>query len=363
MVDEGQQPGAPIAPNASAAAPPPAGAPAPAAVQFAGAPPPWPPPPYAYPPYAAAPPFPPAPPARRSRAWLWVLIGGAAFFVFVLAVFASVYLTMGAGGEQVTFSSFGDRIGVVDLEGVIITPSLVVRDLKRFGDDDSVKAIILHINTPGGGVAATEEIYREVRRIQTEKKKKVIASVETVGASGGYYVASGCSKIFANNGSIVGSIGVIAEWVNYGDLLRWAKLKAVTMKAGALKDAGSPTRDLTPEERVYFQGLLDDMHGQFIRAVADGRRVSADDIKKLADGRVWTGEQAVPLHLVDQLGDFQAAVYDTARSVGIRGEPTLVRPPRERRTVLDLLFGDSSEWLPEGAKLLESHVGFYYLWK
>ncbi len=303
-------------------------------------------------------------PPRRSRTWLWIVIGGAAFFLFVLAVFGVVYVTMRSGTSQATtFSGFGDKIGVVDLEGVIVTPEIVVRQLKQFGDDSSIKAIILHVNTPGGGVAATEEIYREVQRIERDKKKKVIASVETVGASGGYYVSSACNKIFANNGSIVGSIGVIAEWVNYGDLLRWAKLKDVTLKAGALKDAGSPTRDLTPQERAYFQSLLDDMHSQFIRAVSDGRHLKVDEVKAIADGRVWTGQQALTLKLVDQLGDFQAAIDDTAKSVGISGEPVLVRPQRERKTLWDLLFGDLSEWLPDRAKLMETHIGFYYLWK
>jgi protease-4 len=305
-----------------------------------------------------------AQPQRRARVLLWILIGGGAFFLFLLAVFALLYVTLRPSGEQTT-SVFGggDKIGVVDLEGLIVTPEIVVRQLKRFGDDDSIKAIILHINTPGGGVAATEEIYQEVRRIEQEKHKKVIASVETVGASGGYFVASACDKIFADQGSIVGSIGVIAEWVNYGDLLNWAKLKEVTMKAGKLKDAGSPTRPMTPEERAYFQGLLDNMHTQFIRAVADGRHLKVQDVQAIADGRVWTGDQALPLHLIDQIGDFRAAVKETARVVGIKGEPELVRPQRERRTLLDLLFGDLSQFLPDRFKQLQTQVGFYYLWQ
>jgi protease-4 len=162
----------------------------------------------------------------------------------------------------------------------------------------------------------------------------------------------------------VGSIGVIAEWVNYGDLLRWAKLQDVTLKAGKLKDAGSPTRPMTPEERAYFQSLLDNMHGQFIHAVADGRHLKVEDVNAMADGRVWTGDQAVPLHLIDQVGDFRAAVKDTAQSVGIKGEPQLVRPEKERRTLLDLLFGDLSNFLPDRLKLLQTQqVGFYYVWR
>ncbi|HTM40666.1 MAG TPA: signal peptide peptidase SppA [Terriglobales bacterium] len=303
-------------------------------------------------------------PQRRARALLWILIGGGAFFLFLLAVFSLLYITLRPASEESSSVFAGDnRIGVVDLEGLIVTPEVVVRQLKRFGDDDSIKAIILHINTPGGGVAATEEIYQEVRRIEQEKHKKVIASVETVGASGGYFVASACNKIFADKGSIVGSIGVIAEWVNYGKLMDWAKLQDITMKAGKLKDAGSPTRPMTPEEKAYFQSLLDNMHSLFIQAVADGRHLKVPDVQAIADGRVWTGDQALPLHLIDQVGDFRAAVKDTAQSVGIKGEPHLVRPEKERRTLLDLLFGDLSNFLPDRLKLLQTQVGFYYVWQ
>src|SRR5438132_11956076 len=300
---------------------------------------------------------------KRSRVLLWVLIGGGAFFLFVLAVFTLVYLSLHTGDRTSAISGFGDKIGVVDLEGVIISPSITVPQLKKFADDDSVKAIIIHVNSPGGGVAASEEIYREVKRIRDEKKKRIVASIETVGASGAYYVASATNKIYADKGSVVGSIGVIAEWVNYGELLHWAKLKDITMKAGEFKDTGSPTRDMTPAEKEYLQSLIDNMHGQFIQAVADGRKTKFDDIKAIANGKVWTGEQALSMKLIDQVGDFQAAVDDTARSVGIKGEPVLVHPERDRKTVLDVLFGDVSEWLPTREKLLEHHVGFYYLWK
>ncbi|OLD18448.1 MAG: S49 family peptidase [Acidobacteriales bacterium 13_1_40CM_3_55_5] len=303
------------------------------------------------------------PDTGRSRTLLWIVIGGGAFFLFVLAVFTLVYLTLRTNEESTAFRGFGNKIGVVDLEGVIITPKTVVDQLKKFGDDDSIKAIILHVNSPGGGVAASEEIYREVKRIRDDKKKRIVASIESVGASGAYYVSSATNKIYADKGSIVGSIGVIAEWVNYGDLLHWAKLKDITMKAGEFKDTGSPTRDMTPAEKEYLQSLIDNMHGQFIQAVADGRKNKFDDIKAIANGKVWTGEQALSMKLIDQVGDFQAAVDDTARSVGIKGEPVLVHPERDRKTVLDVLFGDVSEWLPTREKLLEHHVGFYYLWK
>lgn len=298
----------------------------------------------------------------RSRVLLWVLVGGGAFFLFMLAVFTLVYFSMRTEGRT-EFAGFGEKIGVIELEGVILSPKETVRDLKKFADDSSIKAIIIHVNTPGGGAAASEEIYREVRRIRDEKKKRIVASIETVGASGGYFVASAANKIFANEASIVGSIGVIAEWYNYEELVKWAKLKAITLKAGEFKDTGSGTRDMTPAERQYLQSLIDNMHQQFIHSVAEGRKMKDEDIRPIADGKVWTGQQALQKKLVDQIGDFQACVKDTAKSVGIKGEPTLVRPMERRRTVADLLFGDISDFLPSKAKLMETHVGFYYLWK
>jgi protease-4 len=299
----------------------------------------------------------------RSRIWLWVLIGGGAFFLFVLAVFTLVYVALHAGGRQAGIHAFGDKIGVVDLEGVILDPNDVVDQLRRFGDDDSIKAIIIHVNSPGGGVAASEEIYREVKRVRDEKHKKIVASIETVGASGAYYVSSATNRIYADNGSVVGSIGVIAEWVNYGDLMRWAKLKPEVLKVGQFKDTGDPTRELTPAERQYMQGLIDNMYGQFVQAVADGRHAKVSDIKPIADGRVWTGQQAMDMHLIDQIGDFRSAVMDTAKSVNISGEPVLVHPERDRKSLLDLLFGDASKYLPTKEKLLDQQIGFYYLWK
>jgi protease IV len=300
---------------------------------------------------------------RRSRTLLWILIGGGAFFLFVLAVFSLVYLALHAGSNEAAFGGFGDRIGVVDLDGVILSPQPVVGQLKKFADDSSIKAIILHVNSPGGGVAASEEIYREVKRVREEKKKQVVVSIETVGASGAYYIASASNKIYADQGSIVGSIGVIAEWVNYGDLLKWAKLKSIVFKTGEFKDTGNPTRELTPAEQAYMQSLIDNMFGQFVHAVADGRGMKFDDVKAIANGKVWTGEQALSMKLIDNVGDFEAAVKDTAKLVGISGEPTLVHPEKDRRTVLDLMLGDVSKYLPDREKMLEQQVGFYYLWK
>lgn len=289
-------------------------------------------------------------------------MGCGLFVLFAAAVITLVYFSFG-GSEEESFSGFGPKIAVVELDGVLLSPKQVVKQLKDFADDDSVKAIVIHVNSPGGGVAASEEIYREVKRIRDEKKKRIVASIETVGASGAYYVASATNKIYADKGSIVGSIGVIAEWVNYGELLKWAKLEPITMKAGEFKDTGSPTREMTPAEKQYFQGMLDNMHAQFIQAVADGRHEKVEEIRPLADGKVWTGEEALPLKLIDQIADFEGAVKDTARAVNISGEPSLVYPQKEKRSVLDMMFGDVSDYLPTREKMLEQEVSFFYLWK
>ena len=316
-------------------------------------------------------PNPPVPPiytppaaAKQPRVWLWILIGGGAFFAFLIAVFLVIYFSVKSNNTtDASFSGFGDKIAVVDIDGVIIEPRTVVKQLKKYGDDDSVKAIVLHMDTPGGGVAASQEIYSEVKRVRTEKKKLVVTSIETVGASGGYYIASASDKIYANPGSVVGSIGVIAEWYNYEDLVKWAKLKPITFKTGEFKDTGSPTRDLTPAEKEYLQQLINNMYGQFMNAVADGRKMKLEQVKALADGKVWTGQQAKDLKLVDELGDYQDAIEATAKQVGIKGEPVIVHPEPQRRTLLDVLFGDLSDLIPAKSRLLETHIGFYYLWK
>ena len=298
----------------------------------------------------------------KSRTFLWIVIGGGAFFLFLLAVFTLVYVSVKSDGDT-RFAGFGDRIAVIDIEGVIFDSKTTVEHIKKYGDDSSIKAIILRVNTPGGGVAASQEIHDAVKRVREKKKKRIVAWISTVGASGGYYIAVATDKVYANPGSIVGSVGVIAQYYIYPELIKWLKLKDITLKTGEFKDTGSPTRDITPAEREYLQKLMDDMYAQFVHAVADGRKLKEEEVRALADGRVWTGQQALPLKLVDQLGDFQACVDDTAKAVGIEGEPELVRPMKERRTLLDVLFGDASAWFPDRSKLMETHVGFYYLWK
>jgi protease-4 len=293
------------------------------------------------------------------------VIGGS-FAVITLLITAMVWSTIHSltGDSSASLDGFGgSKIGVIDITGVILDADKIDTQLRKFGEDSSIKAIILHINSPGGGAAASQEIYHEVVRVRTENKKKIVASVESVGASGAYYIASGCDQIYANDASVVGSIGVIMEWTNYGDLMKWAKLKNIVIHAGTLKDAGDPTRDMTPEEQAYFQSLVDNMYGQFVHDVATGRHTTDDAIRPLATGQVWTGQQAIPLHLIDKVGGFRVALIDTARSVGISGEPSIARPASDKKGLIATLTDDSDDLFPNPSKLLDQAPGFYFMWK
>jgi protease-4 len=299
---------------------------------------------------------------QRSRTLLWILLGGGAFFLFTLLIFSLLYFSM--RGNDSEFALGGEKIAVIEINDIILQARPFVDQLKRYADDSSIKAIILRIDSPGGGAAASQEMYDAVRRVRDQKKKMIVASIQTVGASGAYYIASGTNKIYANRASICGSIGVIAEWINYADLMRWAKLKEVIFTVGELKDAGDPAREMTPTEKEYLQSLADEMYGQFVRDVADGRKLKVEDVKALATGRVWTGEQSIPLKLIDQIGGFQVAVEETAKAVGIRGEPTLVHPEQKKHTLADLVFGDVSQLFPAHARMLQTNnPGFFYLWR
>ncbi|SFS13222.1 signal peptide peptidase A. Serine peptidase. MEROPS family S49 [Granulicella pectinivorans] len=307
-----------------------------------------------------------APPVRRSP-WFWVAIivaTVAVAAVLMAAMFKSAMKDLTGSSSTSTTAFGGSSIAVIDVDGVILDADKVDKELRKFGDDSSVKAIILHINSPGGGAAASQEIYHEVLRVRAEKHKKIVASVESVGASGAYYIASACDKIYANDASVVGSIGVIMEWTNYGDLMKWVKLKSVVIHAGELKDAGDPTHDMTPKEAAYFQGLVDNMYGQFVHDVAAGRHTSEDVIRPLATGQVWTGQQSLPLGLIDKVGGFRVALMDTAKDVGISGEPSIVKPSTGRKGLAALLNGDADDLLlPSPARMLNQAPGFYFMWK
>jgi protease IV len=296
-------------------------------------------------PRPAAPP--PAPPPRRRRSgFLWGFAGGC-LILFVVATFAAFFAAV-AFGDRGSMTLGVNKVAIVPLEGEIIEARQTVERLQDYARNRSVRAIVVRINSPGGGVAPSQEIYSAIRRIRKETGKPVVASIESVGASGGYYVAAACDSIVANPGSLTGSIGVIAQWLNVEELMKWARLRPETLTSGAMKDAGSPFRPLTDEEKEYFQALIGELHGQFVGAIAEGRKgkLSLEEITLLADGRVFTGEQARRLKLVDQTGSLQDAVRLAGRLAGIKGEPSVIYPRRREAGLLELLMsGDTASSL------------------
>jgi len=302
-------------------------------------------------------------PRTPRPAWFWPTIILGSLAILGLVFWGIIFSALHSGGDDGTSAFASSRIAVIEVSGVIVDADKLDKQLEKFGNDSSVKAILLHIDSPGGGAAASQEVFQEVLRIRHEKHKKVVASIQSVGASGAYYIASACDSIYANDASVVGSVGVIMEWTNYGDLMKWARLKPVIIHAGALKDAGDPTHDMTLQEAAYFQSLVDNMYGQFIHDVASGRHTSDERIHALATGQVWTGQQSLPLGLIDKIGGYRVALIDTARSVGISGEPAVVHPASEKKGLAALLSGSADNLLPNPTRLLDRSPGFYFLWK
>lgn len=248
--------------------------------------------------------------------------------VFFVAVFFFAYLT---GGEiQVLSLLGGDGVGVLEISGSINDSADAIRSLKEFGGTKGIKAVVVRIDSPGGGVAPTQEIFEEIGKLK--KKKPVIASLGGVAASGGYYIASACDQVVANPGTLTGSIGVIMELGNVEELLKKLGLKGYSVKSAPHKDIGSPLRSLSAEEKDILQSLVDNVHGQFVSAVAKGRKMPEEKIKELADGRVYSGEQAKGLGLVDVLGNMEDAIDLAAKRGGIKGAPQIMRSRSEDKS-------------------------------
>jgi protease-4 len=244
---------------------------------------------------------------------------------------------------------FGNRIGVIPIRGIISDSRSVVEQLKKYRKDDRVKAIILRIDSPGGGTAASQEIYREIQK--TVSQKKVVASMGNVAASGGYYVALAADKIVANPATLTGSIGVILDLPNFKELLKKIGVSQETVKSGPYKDIGSPVREMTPEERQLLQGVIDNVYQQFVEVVVKGRKLSREQVERIADGRVFTGEQAKRLGLIDELGSFEDAVDLAKKMVGLSGEVKLIYPEKKRFSFWDLIF---KEFLGEVKESLQT---------
>lgn len=261
---------------------------------------------------------------RRVRFILGLLLVGLLLTVLANALLPELDLT----GE--------DRIALIRVEGIILDAQQTVGDLKKFGESPSVKAIVLRIDSPGGGVVPSQEIHDAVKRVRDKNNKAVVASMGTVAASGGYYIAVATDRIIANPGTLTGSIGVIMELANVEGLLKKIGVQSVVVKSGRYKDIGSPFRAMGEEDRRILQTVMDDVHRQFIEAVAEGRSLDLADVRLLADGRVFTGRQAKAAKLVDDLGDLQDAIKLAADLAGIEGEPKVVEP-KKRFSLRDLI--------------------------
>ena len=251
-------------------------------------------------------------------------------FLFFTGIYWLARLSEGGG------PGLGDRIALVRIEGVILDASDTLEELKRYKDNPSVKAILIRINSPGGAVVPSQEIYEGIKKIKKETGKKIVVSMGTVAASGGYYIASASDKIVANPGTLTGSIGVIMELMNVEGLFKKVGLESVVIKSGKRKDVGSPFRTMTKSEKDYLQSVMDDVHAQFIDAVAQGRGLKKEDITALADGRIFTGREAMKYKLVDELGDLDDAIHIAGKMTGIQGEPKVIET-KKRFSFSDLL--------------------------
>jgi protease IV len=263
---------------------------------------------------------------------LRVLTATLVIYVGVAALFLAI-ASSGRGGEGARI--FGPRVAIVELEGMILEVEDLIRDLKLYRENPQVKAVVIRINSPGGVVGPTQELHQALMRVR-EAGKPVVASLGSVAASGGYYTAVAADRIFANPGTLTGSIGVIMQMANVESLFKKVGVDYVVVKAGRYKDIGNFTRPMTPEERRVLQTLLDDVHAQFIDAVATGRNLDRADVVKFADGRVFSGTQAKDLKMIDTLGSFEDAINEAAKLAGLRVPPAVIRPSR-RFSLFDLV--------------------------
>jgi len=281
-----------------------------------------------------------------SRGRVALVALGVAVGIVVLFV-GTVWVLMGLLGDD-GLPTGGARVAVVEIEGIIVDGAAAVRELREHEENPAVKAVILRINSPGGVVAPTQEIFGAIQRVR-KAGKPVIASLGAVAASGGYYVAAACDRIYANPGTLTGSIGVVMQMANIEGLLKKVGVDYVVVKAGTYKDVGNFARAMTPEERKILQALLDDVYSQFVDAVAEGRGLDRKEVLAFADGRIYSGQQAQALKMVDDLGGFEDAVEAAGKLANISGRPKLLFP-RRRFSLRDLL--ESRLGLPGTSALL-----------
>jgi protease-4 len=282
---------------------------------------------------------------KRSALYALLVFGSLLALCFVFLYF--LFSALEQKGEQGWGSGLGPHIGVVELTGTIVDSKDVIGQLHELRKDNSIKAIVLRIDSPGGAVAPSQEIYRAVLR--AKKDKKVVCSMGTVAASGGFYVASACDKIYASAGTITGSIGVISEFPHVNELMALARVNVDTIKSAAMKDAGSPLRPMSDGERKFFQGFVDGVYEQFLDDVATARKIPKETLRPLADGRILTGKQALDHKLIDELGNLEDALEGAVKLAGETGEPVPVFQKKPRSGFLGEVLRGAVQGAFEGA--------------
>jgi len=282
------------------------------------------------------------------------LVGALAGVFFLLSLFLASIL--GLNGKIAK----SDKIAIINIESIIAQSSNTVRQIKKYADDKSIKAIVLRIDSPGGGVAPSQEIYSEILKVRKNSNKIVVTSMGNLAASGGYYIACASDKIVANPGTLTGSIGVIMTFTNIEELMKKIGLKTEIIKSGEFKDIGSPMREFTEKEKKLLQGVIDDVYDQFVNAVSVGRSIAVQKVKELSDGRIFTGRQAFEIGLVDKLGSLEEAIKLAAELVGIEGKPKIVSEKKESNLLFKLLENKVLSYLP---KQLHIIPGLQYLWQ
>lgn len=294
----------------------------------------------------------------RRHPYLFAFLTFSGIVGICLVALALVLSLAGAGGLADLGPLAGAKVGVVEVGGVITDSREVIQQLKDFRGDDSIRAIVLRVNSPGGVVGPAQEIHREV--VKTTAQKKVVASMGAVAASGGYYVAAGADGIMASPGTITGSIGVIMEYTNFEELLKKIGLVPVVVKSGGLKDMGSPVREMTAEERAVLQAFVAELHAQFVAAIAEGRGLETAAVERLADGRIYTGETARSLGLVDRIGNLEDAVEWAGRLAGETGPVTAVYGRQRRLSLLKTLTESIVSTLAQRGFQPEVSAGYIY---
>jgi len=266
--------------------------------------------------------------------------------VFFAVLFIATLLSGGRASRPLAPLPGMDKVALVKVEGLLINADNIVEEINGHADDSSVKAIIIRVDSPGGGGVVSQEIYNAVMNAKKKGKKKVVVSLGSVAASGGYYIAAAGDRIVANPGTLTGSIGVKMEFANLEKLLEKIGVKGMVVKAGEYKDIGSPYREMSEPEKKLLQAVIDDVHSQFIEAVAKGRGLPEADVKAIADGRVFTGRQALQLKLVDQLGDLEDSILVAGELAGIKGKPKVVK--KEKKVpFLEYFKEESASWFSE----------------